>query len=213
LQDNLISINSDNGAVRPSLGRDANGPRLEPADPFDPSRLRLSQDFAATIGVKKALVTVPVRKPDRQSFVQVHPDPAYRLETVVLELKEERETYLVEPGLWSELPNEVVPKLIVTAINRQGVVFLWPVRLPGPDGRIDDWNRSALEAVARATSRWVRVAANMGLGAYGIYEAPTDLAPPTWPDVSFRDLLQVAFKDRLISTVDHPVLRRLRGEA
>ena len=32
-------------------------------DPFDPERLRLSQDFAATVGVKKALLTVPVRKP------------------------------------------------------------------------------------------------------------------------------------------------------
>ena len=34
-------------------------------DPFDPTRLRLSQDFGEQIGVKKALPTIPVRKPDR----------------------------------------------------------------------------------------------------------------------------------------------------
>ena len=61
---------------------------------LDLARLRLGQDFADKVGVKKALLTVPVRKPDRQSFVRVHPDPSWRLDTAVLTLKEERETYL-----------------------------------------------------------------------------------------------------------------------
>src|SRR5262245_56173499 len=39
-------------------------------DPFDPGSLRLSQSFAACLGVKKALVTVPVRKPDKAWFVR-----------------------------------------------------------------------------------------------------------------------------------------------
>jgi len=82
---------------------DSNGPRIitesAQTDPFDPSRLRLSQDFAATVGVKQALITVPVRKPNKQEFIRVHPDEAYRLETAVLELKEEREIYLVDPSL------------------------------------------------------------------------------------------------------------------
>ena len=43
---------------------------MPPEDPFDPTRLRLSQDFGEQIGVKKALLTVPVRKPDRQWFVR-----------------------------------------------------------------------------------------------------------------------------------------------
>jgi hypothetical protein len=68
-------------------------------DPFDLDSLRLNQDFAATVGVKKALTTILVRKPDRQWFVRVHPDADYRLETAVLELKEDGETYLIAPGL------------------------------------------------------------------------------------------------------------------
>ena len=35
-----------------------------PADPFDLDALRVSQDFAAMAGVKKQLITVPVRKPN-----------------------------------------------------------------------------------------------------------------------------------------------------
>src|SRR5262249_29523335 len=72
-------------------------------DPFDPASLRLSQDYAADLGVKKALLTVPVRKPDKSWFVRVHPAEDYRLTTAVIELKEERETYLVAQTLWPEL--------------------------------------------------------------------------------------------------------------
>ena len=180
-------------------------------DPFDPARLRLSQDFENKIGVKKAILTVPVRKPDRQWFIRVHPAADWRLDTAVLELKEDRETYLVEPSLWPELPGEVVPKVLFTAINRQGVVFLWPVRLQGSDGKWDEWNRSAMEAALLAMKGWIRVAANMSLGAYEVFEATADLPEPEWPDIGFQKLLEVGFKDHFIRDLDHPVLRKLRG--
>jgi hypothetical protein len=214
---------SDNGqladAGEPEPARDndqsAAGRIVEPApNPFDPSALRLSPDFAASMGVRKALLTVPVRKPDKSWFVRVHPDTAYRLQTAVVELKEDRETYLVAPALWSDLATESTfsPRALFTAANRQGVVFLWPIRLPGPDGRVDEWSRSALEAADLATRGWVRVAANLSLGAYDVFQASGQIPEPEWPDVPFSSLLRVAFKERFIDSADHPVLRRLRGE-
>ncbi len=183
-------------------------------DPFDPESLRLSQSFSAVVGVKKAILSVPVRKPERSWFVRVHPDEKYRLQTAVIELKEDRETYLVAPALWPELATEATfsPRALFTAANRQGVVFIWPVRLPGPDGRIDEWSRTALEAAEMATTNWVRVSANMSLGAYEVFHATGQLSDPDWPSLSFQELLRIAFKDRYISDLDHPVLRRLRGE-
>ena len=39
-------------------------------DPFDLKALQLTQDFIGTVGVKKQLLTIPVRKPNPQdSFV------------------------------------------------------------------------------------------------------------------------------------------------
>lgn len=187
-----------------------------PPNPFDPARLRLSQDFGATLGVKKAMLTIPVKKPSKEWFVQVHPDESYRMQTAVLELKEDRETYLVDPSLWPELSSSESTfgtRSIFTAVNRQGVVFLWPIRLPGADGKLDDWNQSALEAAAMATGKWVRIAANMSLGAYDVFEATAKLPDPEWPSLSFAELLRVAFKNRFIDTLDHPVLLRLRGES
>jgi hypothetical protein len=179
---------------------------------FDPERFRLSQDFGAELGVKKRLVSVPVRKPDRQVFIRTHPDEGYRLPTPVIELKEDRETYLVDRTLWGDLAGEVTPKMIFTATTRQGVLFLWPSRLPSEDGRLDEWNRSALEAARIAMVRWVRVVANLSLGAYEVLEATGLFPEPEWPDTPFEELLRIAFKDHFIDRLDHPAIRRLRGQ-
>ena len=115
-----------------SLERSPEAGAASSPDPFDPASLRLSQSFAASLGVKKALLAVPVRKPDKSWFVRVHPDETYRLQTAVIELKEDRETYLVAAPLWPSLATEATfsPRALFAAMNRQGVVFLWPIRLP-----------------------------------------------------------------------------------
>ena len=104
-------------------------------NPFDLEKLRLSQDFTDLVGVKKKLITVPVRRPHRQWFVRVRPEESFRLETAALVLEEDGETYLVDQSLWSELSEEIKPVVLFQAINRQAVVFLWRVGLPGPDGQ------------------------------------------------------------------------------
>ena len=181
-------------------------------DHFNLEKLRLSQNFAEMTGVRKALLTVPVRKPPRQDFIRVHPGSEWYLETAILEFREENESYVVESSLWHELPGEIVPKVLYVTINRQGVVAVWPIRLPGEDGRIDEWNRSALQAAEIAQRRWIRVASNRSLGAYEVYEAVGNIPDPDWPDSSFQEILEIAFKDRLVSDMDHPAIKRLRGE-
>jgi hypothetical protein len=55
------------------------------------------------------------------------------------------------------------------------------------------------------------VAANMSLGAYDVFEAMGELPEPEWPDISFNELITIAFKGRIIDSPDHPVLKRLKG--
>jgi hypothetical protein len=94
-------------------------------NPFDNlSALRLDQSYADTVGVKKLLTTVPVRKPNRQDFVRVHPDPNYRLTpAAIIEVKEEREVYLLTPDMAQALPGEFAIATLFTTINRQGCVY------------------------------------------------------------------------------------------
>ena len=189
-------------------------PTTAAPDPFDVANLRLTGDFAAAVGVKKALLTVPVRKPDKSWFVRVRPGDEHQFSTCIIELKEDRESYLVSQTLWQELAGEstLKPMGLFTTMSRQGVLFLWLAKLPGADGKIDEWSRSALEAAKLAETSWVRVQANMSLGAYECYTASGQIPEPTWPEVSFQELLRVAFKDRLIDSMNHPVIRKLRGE-
>ena len=183
------------------------------ANPFDNlSALRLDQSYADMVGVKKLLTTVPVRKPNRQDFVRVHPDPKYRLTpAAIIEIKEDREVYLVTPDMAQALPGEFAAATLFTTINRQGTLHIWPVKLPTPDGRQNEWHRSAAEAAERAMKKWVRVTSSMSLGAYEIFEASGELPDPLWPDFSFQEILKIAFRERLVDRADHPLVQRLRG--
>jgi hypothetical protein len=201
--------NLNQGEPVPSVDR---SPKTNP-DPFDLEYLRLDQSFVETAGVKKVRTTVPVHKPKAQDFVRVHPDPAYRMAVAVIELKDERELYLLPPPIAQQLPGEFAMVMLYTAINRQGVVFLWPVKLPGPDGRVLEWHRSLTEAAELAMSKWVRVKANLSLGAYDIWEASSTIPDPQWPEESFQELLRLAFKDRYVNSLDHPIVKRLRGQS
>jgi hypothetical protein len=182
-------------------------------DPYDPESLRLDQSFVETSGVKKLLTTVPVRKPNNQDFVRVHPDEAYRLTAAIIELKDDREVYLVLPHVAHQLPGECSPVVLYTAINRQGATFLWPVKLPRPDGKVNEWHRSAAEAAARAMKYWLRVKADMALGAYAMFEASSTIPEPIWPTATLKELLKIGFRDRLVDGLGHPVIKRLRGES
>jgi hypothetical protein len=180
-------------------------------DRFNPENLKLSQDFSATQGAKKLITRIPVGRPSRDTWVRTHPNPGYRLDTAVLELKEENETYLVAPELHEELGGEIRPVTLYTTISRQAVLSLWPVPLPGPDGQWNSWHQSAAETAERAKAEWVRLVANKSLGAYDIYVATGNLPDPEWPDMSLSDILRTAFSDRFIDSMDHVIVRRLRG--
>ena len=174
--------------------------------------MALSQNFAAMVGVKKEQSRVAIQRAPDQSFFFPHPDPQRRIEVAALVLKEDRETYVVVPSLCDELQGEWVAKILVPCQTRQGGFYLWPIRLPGADGRIDTWNESALQIADKYAGQWIRVTANRELGAYDVLRPISPFPPPEWPD-SMDDLLKMAFAGRIIDRLDHPVIRRLRGVA
>jgi len=183
-------------------------------DPFDPASLRLSQDFASSIGVKRVLTRVRCGKPEKHEFVRVRPGKDWRLETCLLELKGSQdrpgqESYLVHPSLWPELAGDVRPAILFTAINRLKVPFLWRCWLPSPDERANLWTDTLLDAARLAERKWIKVSA--GAGQYNVDEAAGQLSEPEWPELSLQELLRLAFQDRYITSPDHPVIRALRG--
>src|SRR5208337_4753401 len=95
---------------------------------FDLESLRLPQSFREA-GVKRLLTRVPLRRPTKFEFVRVHPEHFF--ETTVIDLKDERETYVVDQRLSQEVLDLAMHVRFLLAITRQRVLLLWPIRLPG----------------------------------------------------------------------------------
>ncbi len=183
-----------------------------PGSDLDLGSLRLTQSFGEVAGIKKLLTTVPCRKPSSQAFIRVHHDASWRMPAAILQLKDDGECYLVTPELFPELAQEVRPKMLYAAITRDGNPFIWPINMPGEDGRLDSWSTSAHLAAELAGERWIRLVANRTVGAYDVVEATNLSEAPAWPDLSFEKLITLSFRDKIISSTDHVVVRRLRGE-
>lgn len=189
----------------------ASMPVLEP-DPFDPAALRLKASDLEGIGVTRVFTSIDVRKPKPQDFVRAHSDTNYHLDTAVLEDSADGQFYLVSQGLWQDLFREIKLVKLVLAISRHGDPFLWNAVLPAPDGRTNGWHESMLKAQQLAMKGWVRVQSDRSTSRYNVHMPVGNLPEPEWPDLSFREILRLAFQTRFIDKMDHPVLKSLRGE-
>jgi hypothetical protein len=179
----------------------------------DLDALRLSPDAAAVAGTTEILSHVPIRKPNRHEFVRTRPEPEFWFDTGVFEDKEERETFFVTPAMREALVGEIRPVLLVPTMTRQGVLLLWPLKLPTEGQRYSGWTETAREAAELAKTKWVRLAADMGLGGYRLYQAEGELSEPVWPDKPLTEIMKIAFRERIVDSENHPVIRRLRGRA
>jgi hypothetical protein len=53
----------------------------------------------------------------------------------------------------------------------------------------------------------------MEANGYRVETAPAEqrAIQPTWPKMTFEEILNTAFEDKCIDSLDHPVIRSLRG--
>ena len=190
-------------------------PRPPVPNPFDPTSLHLGSDYSQGLGVRKVISTIPCRKPSKSEWFQVRPGDAWRLQTAVLEVENgvDRATYLVAKDLWPDLSGEIAPALVLTCTNRAGDLFLWRIKLPGPDGRTNTWTESALRIAQAAEKTWCRMVSDTSNGHYTHFEPSAELPDPKWPEMSFPDIIRVTFRDRFIDSADHAIVRQLRGGA
>ncbi len=89
---------------------------------------------------------------------------------------------------------------------------MWPIKVQEQGSRAYSWFESAVNAAHVSINKWVRLQSNMTLQCHTTEEAEGELPEPTWPNLQNKnELLNIAFKGRMINSLDHDVLRRLRG--
>ena len=96
--------------------------------------------------------------------------------------------YLVSKSLADQLADFVKSFKIVVGVDRQGIVFVWPLRL-SEEERAMKWHHSAMEAASHAEVQWTRIQANISLGAYDIHTAERITDEPKRPELSMNELL------------------------
>jgi hypothetical protein len=172
----------------------------------------MTDDYSA----EAVLITLPVRKPLKTDYFRASADPDYSADVPVIEWGEglDRANYLVHPALTATLEGEYRRTRLILCVTKTTTLFLWPIKLPsesGPSGG-RGWTESALQIAEMAKEHWVRMKGDVSAGGYQVQKAKGVFAEPKWPTEPLQELLEKAFKDRVVDSPDHFILRELRGE-
>ncbi len=176
----------------------------------DFERLKV-QSLTTAAPKSSTALKVIVRKPKAQEYIRVRPGGDWQGRYGLVRDQRTDTLYVVRPELHGELADEFAYYLVVTAINTQGDVFLWPLPMADSSGRTNTWWESAFEGAQRAEGAWVRLKPDPERGRYDLRESIYALPEPQWPEQTFGDLFRLAFKDVVIASLEHPFIRRLRG--
>ena len=69
-----------------------------------------------------------------------------------------------------------------------------------------------MEIARKAENEWVRMNADMQLGAYKYFTASASWDSPEWPELDMREIIRRSIGEQhIIESVDHSVIRQLRG--
>jgi hypothetical protein len=177
---------------------------------------RLNETELAGQGVGREILTrVPVRRPGRKEFVRCHEDPRMTIPMALYVDDSEDgdgEAYMVAKAMRDTFGDDVKSVLLQAAMLRNGTIILWPLTIPQADGgRGRSWHESALIASDHAKKQWVKIISDRTLGGYRVFPAEGEIPEPKWPDKTIEELLEIAFRNRVIKSTDHPIVRKYLG--
>jgi hypothetical protein len=108
------------------------------------------------------------------------------------------------------------PYRLTLCVSRETGLFLWPLKYGEEKfkNQRDDFSKAALRACKEAETTWGSLYWKNGTATYTWEpaEASADFGDPKWPDQSFEDLVLLAFENKILTSLDDPLIRRLLGK-
>jgi hypothetical protein len=205
-------------------------------DPGSIADLVIDQDHLeefVSSGSEGEAATVECRRPPKGIFFTVRAEQGKPWKDRgffwLLEM-EGRDPLLVHPSIakLKEADEDTIrPVLIVRYVGMNGVEALWPLKLDRPDARSNAYNASAMTILRLAEGseengkkkggkeegRWVRIVSGgqQKHYRYQVSRKQFDEMPPRFSDRSFMDLIGITFKDRIVTSLDHPIWEILKN--
>jgi hypothetical protein len=187
-------------------------PSSDPGDLGAFARFAADDTFEAT---EAQAVVCTVGRPGNIDHFRTHSNPSWWCDFYFLEYtgaNGQRQLYFVDPALngLPELEGQVKRRRLVPYVTLRGGLGVWPIGIEATDNH---YVSSALRICGEAVGRWVLCVSVRELGQYKLKFAQGEHPEPKWPDLSLGQLLEMAFPpEKRITTTDHPILAKLRGE-
>jgi hypothetical protein len=153
---------------------------------------------------------VECRKPGKGIFFAVRAETGKPWQNrgfyFLLEM-EGRDPYIVTPAIAKQKSEEdtIRPVLLVRYVTMGGDEGLWPLKLDRPDGKVSPWNSSAIHILEFAESIWVRMMNAKKHYRHQKSKKTFEEVPPQFTKRTFKELVNIAFKDRVIDSLDHEI--------
>jgi hypothetical protein len=173
---------------------------------------KLMADNPVDVDVPAIKAVYSVKKPHPDDFFRAHPSDSMTIPLVVY-ISKDGKTYYVEPAVREAIARRLRVARLVVCSTMDNEIVLWPVKMPTENGGGSTWYDSAWAAVLKARDKWIRIDSDMSAGQYVVTEKDGPARQPLWPEgESLETILGKAFKGRVIKDLNHPVVKRLKGE-
>jgi hypothetical protein len=173
--------------------------------------LRVPDTYSTTTGGIKLPIKPTFGKISKIRFSRTNTSEEYKALLFFFEDKNTGETYIVTPGMAPYLGSMVQAKILRLAVDNAAVPYLIAEPVIDPNGRPNLWNNSMTGAILTSETKWVRINSNKEAGQYEIIIAQDNLGEPKWPDQTMDELIREVFGNKIISSLDHPLIRQLQG--
>jgi hypothetical protein len=201
----LVTVSADLEAEKKSA------PQIDPNDPFaNLDILRNPQSYEEFFGAE-ATAAFAVRTLKEDLFLRVNPDPQYSLW--------EQYTVMTRTGVYFIFPQfrdalGALPRRcnLHIAVDGHGEYFLLLVKQANPGSGQEDnvWYNTARSVAAAATKGWVKVTKYGRDRGWGFVPVQHKMFTPTWPTKSLNQLLNAAFPERVIASLNHDLIQQFK---
>ena len=160
--------------------------------------------------VERLVNYVEIRKPQKGAFFRVRVgDINIHKEMGFLEDADQWGTfYIVTPQIFNGFRRDCFMANLVTAIDMQDNVFLWPLKSV-KNGPGKAWSESARAVAYQAESEWLKICS--ASNHYYAEKLERNFKGPEWPNKNISELIQIAAKNMFINSVDHPIIKKIQG--
>ena len=199
----LVTVMSDQESQEQAEKRAAN--------PFaNLDALRNPQDYEEFLG-GEAVSAFAVRTLKEGRFLRVNPDQNYSLFNQYT-VATRTGTYFVYPQFREALGPLPRRCNLHVAVDGHGEYFLLLIKQPNPgQGQEDNaWYTSARTVAAAAMKGWVKVTKPGGDRGWGYVPVQHKMFEPEWPTRPFEDLLNSAFPDHVVMSLNHDLIQQYK---